>query len=504
MGSVWIADHASLGTTVCVKFMSEHALADARTVARFNDEAQAAARIRSPHVVQVFDHGVTDGMPYIVMELLEGEDLRTRLARKARLDPAETLTIARQMATAVDKAHAAGVIHRDIKPANVFLLEVGGQTFVKLLDFGIAKLAIDPLRAPPDEGAARTENAAVFGTPHYMSPEQAESAGAVTKGADLWSLAVVVYRCLTGALPFDAPTLFGLCTRIHDATFEPATTLRPELPGAVDAWFARALARDEAARFPSAADMLQGLAAALETTTMGEVIPISAEARAPASRRSRARTVIGAIAVAALAASTLVYVTSLGERGRATAPARGHTERVVAAAEVTGGEGAPPVAARPEPSSAPAIVAPPAPAPVARAGGEHSASIAVTPVSTASAPSRPSRVAVRTSMGVAGDLYEPRAMMAAFERLDGALTACLDRVDPERKKPAYSDVFAVEVAADGTVLAVDHKGSGSGDAAMDACAVGVLRGAALGPTSTGKAGVIEIGYTALPGFQRVP
>src|SRR5262249_21197708 len=157
---------------------------------------------------------------------------------------------------------------RDIKPANVFLLDVGGETFVKLLHFGIAKLALDPLRAAPGGAAARTGTAAVFGTPHYMSPEQAESTGTRTKSPDLWSLALLVYLCLTGALAFDAPTLFGLCASIHDATFEPATTLRPELPGAVDAWFARALARDEEERFGSATEMVQGLAAVFETTTM--------------------------------------------------------------------------------------------------------------------------------------------------------------------------------------------------------------------------------------------
>jgi hypothetical protein len=500
MGSVWIADHASLGTTVCVKLMSEHGLADAKAVARFNDEAQAAARIRSPHVVQVFDHGVTDGIPYIVMELLEGEDLRTRLARKVRLDPAETLCIARQVATALDKAHASGVIHRDIKPANVFLLDVGGETFVKLLDFGIAKLALDPLRTSPVEAAARTESAAIFGTPHYMSPEQAESAGAVTKSADLWSLAVVVYQCVTGALPFDAPTLFGLCTRIHDANFERATTLRPELPKAVDAWFARALARDEAARFSSATAMAQGFAAALETTMLSEVIPIGAEARTRAPRRSHARTAIGVLAVAALAVSTAVYVTSRGEAGT-TAAAHQHTEPVVAAAGVPEDTGAP-IAALPVESVAPPTATPPAPAPIARASRERSAGAAAVPVSTASAPPRPSRTAVRVTMAVSNDLYEPSAMRAAFERLDGALTACLDKVDPRRTRPAYFDVFAVQVAADGRVTSVDHKGSGSGDAAMDACAVAVLSGAALGPTATGKPGVVEIGYTAGAGFER--
>jgi hypothetical protein len=500
MGSVWVADHASLGTMVCVKLMSEHALADARAVARFNDEAQAAARIRSPHVVQVFDHGVTDGIPYIVMELLEGEDLRTRLARKARLGPAETLCIARQMATALDKAHAAGVVHRDIKPANVFLLEVGGQTFVKLLDFGLAKLALDPLRASPSEAAARTESAAVFGTPHYMSPEQAESAGAVTKSADLWSLAVVVYRCLTGALPFDAPTLFGLCARIHDATFEPATSLRPELPEAADAWFARALARDEGARFASATDMAQGLAAALETTTMREVTPISTDARPRAPLRSHARTAIGVLAVAVLAVSTAVYVTSRGEAGT-TAAAHMNTEPVITAAKVAE-DARGPIAALPEESVAPPTATPQATAPIARASRERPAAGAAVPVSTASAPARPARTAVRTSIAVSNDLYDPSAMRAAFERLDGPLTACLDKVEPRRLRLAYFDVFAVQVAADGRVVSVDHKGSGSGDAAMDACAVGVIHGAAPGPTATGKPGVVEIGYTAAPGFER--
>ena len=236
MGAVWLAHHDSLRTEVCVKVIADRALKDEQAVSRFNDEAQAAACIRSPHVVQVFDHGVADGIPFIVMELLEGEDLGSRLSRDGSLSASETLRIARQTATALEKAHERGIIHRDIKPANIFLLDVGGETFVKLLDFGLAKLA-------PTSGDGRTASAAVFGTPHYMSPEQAESTRDVTPSADLWSLAVVVYQCLTGALPFDAPTLFGLCTAIHESRFRPPSKVRPDLPSGIDPWFARALAR---------------------------------------------------------------------------------------------------------------------------------------------------------------------------------------------------------------------------------------------------------------------
>src|SRR3974390_1637257 len=137
MGAVWVADHLSLRTQVVVKFMSEDLANKPEATARFSREAAAASQVKSPHVVQTFDHGVTaDGVPYIVMELLEGHDLDHHLRSSGKLSPAEVVAVVGQLARALTKAHERGIVHRDIKPSNVFLCDAGGgEVFVKLLDF---------------------------------------------------------------------------------------------------------------------------------------------------------------------------------------------------------------------------------------------------------------------------------------------------------------------------------------------------------------------------------
>jgi serine/threonine-protein kinase len=262
MGSVWIADHLALRTQVAVKFLSEKWEQSPQAVARFSAEAAAAARVRSPHVAQVFDHGFSDGVPYIVMELLEGEDLAARLAREGRLPAREVLAIARHVGKALEKAHAQGIIHRDIKPANIFLVAGMGETFVKVLDFGLAKHT--------DGGpGGMTESLAVFGTPHYVSPEQAESARGAGPQSDLWSLAVVVFECLTGVRPFQADSLMGLCIALYESRFPPATSLCAELPAAMDAWCERAFQREPQRRFAGASELVSALAGALADAAEG-------------------------------------------------------------------------------------------------------------------------------------------------------------------------------------------------------------------------------------------
>jgi serine/threonine-protein kinase len=295
MGSVWVADHLTLHTEVAVKFLAERAQRVPEAISRFSAEAAAAARIKSPHVVQVFDHGVSDGTPYIVMELLEGEDLAQRLARDRRLSPAETVAVIGQVCKALEKAHALGVIHRDIKPANLFLASGMGDTFVKVLDFGLAKNALEM-------AGGMTGSGAIFGTPHYISPEQAESARAVTAQSDLWSVAVVAYECLTGSRPFDADSLMGLCVALNEGRFKPPTTVCPELPLAADAWFKRAFELEPAQRFASATELAASFAALLS-----DIRPSSADAPRTAwsdtsvrtaPRRDRWIGIAGALAVA--------------------------------------------------------------------------------------------------------------------------------------------------------------------------------------------------------------
>src|SRR5262249_30549614 len=189
MGSVWIADHTTLKTQVAVKFMAQALASSAEAVERFAREASAAARIKSPHVVQVLDHGFTsERIPYIAMELLEGEDLGVRLERLGRIGLSETTTIIAQACKALSRAHSLGIVHRDIKPENIFLTEIDGELVVKILDFGIAKQT-------QATGLGMTTTGTMVGTPYYMSPEQVVSAKAVDSRSDLWSIGVVAYHC---------------------------------------------------------------------------------------------------------------------------------------------------------------------------------------------------------------------------------------------------------------------------------------------------------------------
>ncbi|MEO7328093.1 MAG: protein kinase [Minicystis sp.] len=251
MGSVWIADHLALHTQVAVKFMSAAAADDPTLVIRFEREASAAARIKSPHVVQTLDHGLMspEGVPFIVMELLEGEDLARRLKRFGPAPMREVQAVLSQAGKALAKAHQAGIVHRDIKPDNLFLLDADGDLFVKVLDFGVAKQA-------SDVSLGMTSTGSTVGTPHYMSPEQLLSAKHIDHRCDLWALAVVAYRMLTGRLPFRGETLGALSVALHQGVFQPASTFRPDLGPAVDAWFARALHREIDARFASVKELV--------------------------------------------------------------------------------------------------------------------------------------------------------------------------------------------------------------------------------------------------------
>ncbi len=245
MGSVWVATHAGLGTEVAVKFMSPEVAKNPTLVARFSREAHAAAQLKSPHVVQILDHGITpDGVPYIAMELLEGESLQKRLKRDGCLAPALTAQIITQTCKALTRAHQAGIVHRDIKPANIFLTDTDGDLFVKLLDFGVAK------QTDADFSVTRTNEK--VGTPFYMCPEQLISAKHVDFRADIYSIGIVAYHALMGQVPYKAGNFADLCIAVSRGVYPLPSQTRPDLPAALDAWFLRALARKPEARFESA------------------------------------------------------------------------------------------------------------------------------------------------------------------------------------------------------------------------------------------------------------
>ncbi|AUX47965.1 uncharacterized protein SOCE26_094910 [Sorangium cellulosum] len=253
--SVWVAEHLALSTHVAVKLIDPELAKQEEARERFRREATAAAQLRSAHVVQIIDHGIEGEQPFIVMELLEGEDLFERLARRQRLTLQETSKIVIQVARALTRAHGAGIVHRDLKPENFFISANEDEEVVKILDFGIAKVEGQGKRA-----IQRTTVGTLMGTPHYMSPEQVKGLSEVDYRADLWALGVIVYQCVTGQLPFDSEGVGDLLIKISLGEIPVPSRVNPELPPSFDVWFARACDRDPERRFDSARELAESLA----------------------------------------------------------------------------------------------------------------------------------------------------------------------------------------------------------------------------------------------------
>jgi serine/threonine protein kinase len=250
MGAIWRAEHLTLKAPVAVKLIDRDAVPDEDTMARFLREAQSAATLRSPHVVQIIDYGVDGKIPFIVMELLEGENLAQRLKRMRRLSRQETARVLTQVGRAVQRAHEGGIVHRDLKPENVFLVRNEDDEIAKVLDFGVAKLERTNLGA---EGT-RTRTGSILGTPYYMSPEQA--AGAATdERADLYSLGVILYQMLTGEKPYVGTTTDEILEQHRNAALP---VLGAEL-AVYQPLLNKLLAKDPSQRFGSAREVLEAL-----------------------------------------------------------------------------------------------------------------------------------------------------------------------------------------------------------------------------------------------------
>jgi serine/threonine-protein kinase len=332
MGSVWVADHLGLKTQVAVKFIAESVVQDPTVKMRFEREATAAAQIRSPHVVQIFDHGLAeDRIPYIVMELLEGESLGRRLDRMGALTPRETASIVGQVCRALSKAHANGVVHRDIKPDNLFLTDSDGELFVKVLDFGIAKQTAD-------QPVGVTSTGMAVGTPLYMSPEQAVSAKDVTQATDLWAVAAVAYRCLTGRVPFQGNTFGALCVIINRGVFPAPSTVRQGIPPGFDAWFTKGLAVAPTERFASARELADQFSAAAGFPAGVQVAVASAlpprSGSSPAAAAATRADVARAPAQTPISAQTLTVFPSHPEGVPSDALVTVQTGASIAGAEV--------------------------------------------------------------------------------------------------------------------------------------------------------------------------
>ena len=252
MSSIWVATDRKLRREVAVKLMSATYARSERSRQRFELEAMSVAKLQSPHIVQIYDYGVDHLSPFIVMELLSGEDLRRRIKRERRLPLITTTRLLVQAALGLGEAHAVGMVHRDLKPGNIFLSRGRAGEIVKILDFGVAKAASQS--ALNDDEI--TERGAMVGTPQYMSPEQIRCVD-LDYRSDLFSLGVIVYRTLVGVLPFKGKNAADLGVNICNSDFVPPSHLLPDLPPSVDELMRIALAKEPPDRFQSAREMAE-------------------------------------------------------------------------------------------------------------------------------------------------------------------------------------------------------------------------------------------------------
>ncbi len=258
MGSVWRARDRSLGRPVALKFM--HGRLESSRIARkrFEREAQLTAKLQSRHVVRVLDHGIDESTPYIVMELLTGEDLSERLQRKGPLDLEEATRIIGEVCRGLRRAHEAGLVHRDLKPANVFCsTDEHGQEVVKILDFGVVKTM-----ASTFEASVATETGAIVGSVQYASPEQAQGERDLDARSDVWSVAALAFRLITGKLPFPGDALGAVVLAICSRPLPLVSNAASHLPRDLDAVFLRAFDRDKDRRFQTALDFADAFFAA--------------------------------------------------------------------------------------------------------------------------------------------------------------------------------------------------------------------------------------------------
>jgi serine/threonine-protein kinase len=254
MGVVVAARHVALGTRVAIKLVRPLATRDLRvTIARFEREARIAAQLNSDHVVRVEDVGaLPDGTPYMVMELLEGTDLRKLVLERGPLPVADAVGYLRQACVGVAEAHRAGIIHRDLNPSNLFLaLQPDGASRLKVLDFGIARLTHDV--ATP----SLTASAHLLGSVHYMSPEQMRSARTVDERSDVWSLGAILYELLTGGPAFAGDTMPETCAAVIFRPPPPIASARSDVPQRLEAIVHRCLAKRREERYASV-DALAG------------------------------------------------------------------------------------------------------------------------------------------------------------------------------------------------------------------------------------------------------
>ena len=289
MGVVAAARHTELLQRVAIKVLPTHLADDKDLVERFMREARAVARLRSEHAVKVVDVGArSNGSPYIVMELLEGEDLGKMLER-GPLRVVDAVDYILQACEAIAEAHSLGIVHRDLKPTNLFLSKkLDGGAHVKVLDFGLAK-RIDM------EDRALTATTAVMGSPQYMSPEQMKASRDVDFRTDVWSLGVCLYELVSARLPFDAPAVPVLCAMVLKDDPIPLPSVRPDAPLTLWGIIRRCLMKDPSQRYATVSELAKALEPLASPQARGAAERIHAVLHASPSTSSAALGPLDAI-----------------------------------------------------------------------------------------------------------------------------------------------------------------------------------------------------------------
>jgi serine/threonine-protein kinase len=353
MGIVYLAEHPAIGRKAAIKVLHPRLAADPEVVSRFFQEARASNAIRHPNIVEAYDYGTRpDGAPYIIMEYLEGESLSARLERMGRLPLRTALDFAQQAAGALAAAHDKAIVHRDLKPDNLFITadpRVPGGEQLKILDFGIAKLAA----SVENQISHKTRTGALMGTPLYMSPEQCLGVRVVDHRTDIYSLGCILHEMLCGTPPFVSEG-FGALVNMHINEPPPrASKLAPDVPAAVERLILRMLAKKAEDRFPSMLAVQQAI--------------LPEFARAPAPRPSQLGPAPAGTAQRAVLNATTLSAAASAPLGTEPGPAtrrRGLRLGFAAAGLVAAGGAAVLALRAPARSAAPiAVPAPPPPAP---------------------------------------------------------------------------------------------------------------------------------------------
>ncbi|HUQ08563.1 MAG TPA: protein kinase [Kofleriaceae bacterium] len=261
MGVVYAARHLVIERPLAIKVLKREVARDQSTIKRFVQEAKAASRIGHPHIVDVTDFGTTpDGLTYSVMEYVDGSTLSSAIKLSAPLPLERILPVAAQIAQALDAAHGKGIVHRDLKPENIFLMNRDGRRdFVKIVDFGIAK--VTPIDNAPVEGPRLTRAGAVFGTPEYMAPEQAAGRSDTDGRVDIYALGTIMYEMLTGRVPHKSESMVRTLAMQMLDPIEPPSKIRPDLPIApeVEAVVMRALAKKREQRYQKMSELYDAI-----------------------------------------------------------------------------------------------------------------------------------------------------------------------------------------------------------------------------------------------------